>query len=154
MSIVKRFKVGSVWLWRTFKLFSWTEVTWRDLVTWPCAIWVWNFHIMCWRDVWIQCAFAPLLYYFHRHLVFLSIYRSLVWLCAWSEMEWNGKWTGAKEKIAALCRAFFRYLQKATRDVQATSGQARVNEVFFCRKSCNGPDCSDDNNHSTVYNGV
>ena len=28
------------------------EVTWRDLVTWPCVTLVWNFHNICWQDVW------------------------------------------------------------------------------------------------------
>ena len=28
------------------------EVTWRDLVTWPWATWVWHFPNMCGKDVW------------------------------------------------------------------------------------------------------
>ena len=31
--------------------FFWGEVTWRDLVTWHWAIWVWNLHNMCAQDV-------------------------------------------------------------------------------------------------------
>ena len=27
------------------------EVTWRDLVTWPSVIWVWNFHKVCGKGV-------------------------------------------------------------------------------------------------------
>ena len=32
--------------------FLWGEDTWRDLVSWPCVTWVWNFHNICGKDVW------------------------------------------------------------------------------------------------------
>ena len=32
--------------------FVWGEVTWRNLVTWPCVTWVLNFNNMRGKDVW------------------------------------------------------------------------------------------------------
>ena len=47
--ITKSFKeiVGSFTYAEHSNLF-WGEVTWRGLVTWPWAAWIWNFHVRKW----------------------------------------------------------------------------------------------------------
>ena len=52
----------------SIQTFLWGEVTWRDLVTWPCVTWVWNFHNICGNDVWM-------------HLC--DIY-----ICMWQQLRW------------------------------------------------------------------
>ena len=53
-----------------FSNFLWGEVTWRDLVTWPWANWVWNFYSLCGKDVWIGVQKA-------RSTPFLTIWKKL-----------------------------------------------------------------------------